>query len=96
MTKLVPSPQKNNHVDYYFLLLKKNYIRHFFTTFAFTHEKYDLIQIFSVKKIPLADGSFEFPGCKNGILLMNLYGSKPACNICLSGLHTHLKTANYT
>lgn len=78
------------HARYY-----KQQLHHFDISSAFTHEPYDPEHTVYVRQMPLSDGSFAHPNCKYGILKKNLYGSKPAGNIYLTALHSHMLLDNY-
>lgn len=64
---------------------QKQPFNNFYIASAFTHEPYDSSKTVNVRQIPLADGTMQLPGGTYGNLKINLYGSKTACPISLTG-----------
>lgn len=70
-------------------------LNHFDITSAFTHEEYKFAKPVYIRQPRRFDGTLTHPDRPIGRLKLNLYGSKPACNIYHQGLDKHLQAHGY-
>lgn len=63
---------------------------------AFSTELHQNDKPVYVKQLPKFDGTMTHPSAPIGRLRLNLYGTKPACNIYHDGLDEHLQSNGFT